>query len=73
MQESMETMRSKVEVFNKYHSPGSRVFVIKDDGEKFSTTVRAKAQILSGHTAVVWLDGITGCYDLNRVIGGIEI
>jgi len=69
MGDSVEVMQSKCDVFNKNNPVGSSVTVIKDLGERFETTVRHPAQILSGHTAVVWLSGISGCYDLDRVIG----
>ena len=68
MSESVEVMQSKVDIFNLKHPVGSLVTVIKDFGEKIETKVRYPAQILSGHTAVVWLEGISGCYLLNRVI-----
>ena len=69
MQESIEVMESKVAVFNEKHLVGSPVTVIEDWGERIQTKVKYPAQILSGHTAVVWLEGISGCYCLNRVIG----
>ncbi len=68
MQESIEIMKSKVEVFNEKHPVGSVVTVIKDFGEKIDVKVRIPAEILSGHTAVVWLDGISGAYSLSRVV-----
>ena len=69
MQESIEVMESKIKIFNEKHPVGSAVTVIKDLGERIETKVRHQAQVLSGHTAVVWLDGISGCYCLDRVIG----
>lgn len=68
MQESTEVMESKIKIFNEKHPVGSVVAVVKDFGERIETKVRHPAQILSGHTAVVWLDGISGCYCLDRVI-----
>jgi len=68
MSESIEVMQSKVDIFNLKHPIGSSVTVIKDLGEKVETKIRYPAQILSGHTAVVWLEGIRGCYLLNRVM-----
>jgi hypothetical protein len=68
MQQSTEVMQSLCDVFNEKNPIGSKVTVIKDLGEKFQTTVRHQAIILSGHTAVVWVHGISGCYDLDRVI-----
>lgn len=69
MQESIEVMESKIKVFNEKHPVGSVVTVIKDLGERVETKVRFPAEILSGYTAVVWLNGIRGCYCLNRVMG----
>ena len=67
--DSQEVMQSKVDVFNEKHPVGSSVTVVKDLGEEVDTTVKYPAQILSGHTPVVWLKGISGCYRLDRVIG----
>lgn len=69
MHESTEVMESKIKIFNEKHPVGSVVTVVKDFGERVETKVRHSAQILSGHTAVVWLDGISGCYCLDRVVG----
>ena len=54
---------------------GSPVTVELDSGEIRATTTRSNAQILRaepsrndpGHTAVIFLDGITGWYNLSRV------
>ena len=68
MTEFVEVMQSKVDVFNQKHPVGSKVTVVKDLGEKIETEVKYPAEILSGHTPVVWLKGISGCYLLDRVI-----
>lgn len=68
MGDSKEVMQSKCDAFNARNPVGSSVMVIKDLGEKVETKVKYPAQILSGHTAVVWLEGILGCYDLDRVV-----
>ena len=69
MQESIEIMQSKVDAFNKRAPVGTNVIVVKDLGEQVETKVRYPAEVLSGHTPVVWLEGISGCYLLNRVFG----
>jgi len=46
---------------------GTPVIVEKDDGTEIETTTRSEAQMLSGHTAVIWLTGVSGCYALERV------
>ena len=66
--ESTEVMQSKCDVFNQKHPVGSTVIVVKDLGEQFETKVKHPAQILSGHTPIVWLAGISGGYLLDRVI-----
>ena len=68
MGDSQEVMQSKCDAFNENNPPGTPVTVIKDFGEKFKTKVKHPAQILSGHTAVVWLEDISGAYILDRVI-----
>ena len=68
MEDDIEVMQSKVDAFNKRNPVGTKVTVIKDLGEKVETEVRFPAEILSGHTPVVWLRGISGCYLLSRVI-----
>lgn len=46
---------------------GTAVRVTMDDGTARNTKTRSAAQMLGDHTAVIWLDGITGCYALERV------
>ncbi len=46
---------------------GTAVIVTKDDGSEVFTGTRSGPQFLGGHTAVIWLDGIAGCYALERV------
>ncbi len=55
------------ERFNARWPIGQAVTVRKDDGSGVQTNTRTRAQVLSGHSAVIWLDGISGCYLLDRV------
>ena len=59
----------QVEAFNLEHPVGSPVTVRMDGGGILDTAVKHPAQVLGGHTPVVWLDGISGCYALSRVRG----
>ena len=68
MEDNIEVMQSKVDAFNERNPVGTKVTVVKDLGEKVETEVQFSAELLSGHTPVVWLKGISGCYLLNRVI-----
>lgn len=60
-------LRDQVVAFNTRWPVGQRVSVRMDDGSGKITTTRAPAEVLSGHSAVIWLDGISGCYLLDRV------
>lgn len=48
------------------HPIGTRVRVTMDSGEIRETKTRSEAHLLSG-SAVIWLEGISGCYSLSRV------
>lgn len=56
-----------VDGWNQQHEVGIAVFYRKDNGSGVTTTTRSQASILSGHTAVIWLDGVSGCVALDRV------
>lgn len=49
------------------HPEGTPVIFRKDDGSIVETKTRSGAWMLGGHSAVVMLDGISGCYSLERV------
>ena len=53
--------------FNAAHQVGAVVSVKMDSGEIRNTITTSHAQVMGSHTAVIWLDGISGCYDLERV------
>lgn len=57
----------QVDNWNKHYPVGQAVTVRRDNGETMETKTRSPAELLSGHSAVVWLDGISGCYLLSRV------
>lgn len=63
-----QKMQHECDAFNAKNPIGSDVFV-KLDGvdEPFRTRTRSEAQILSGHSAVIWLENVSGCYLLDRV------
>jgi len=51
---------------------GSNVILRKDNGDHVDTTVANEAYILGGHTAVAHFNGVSGCYGINRVVGGSD-
>ncbi|PMQ16741.1 hypothetical protein [Janthinobacterium sp. AD80] len=64
---SAAQLQAACDKFNASHQVGAAVSVELDSGEVRETVTTSAAQVLSGHTAVIWLDGIRGCYDLKRV------
>lgn len=56
-----------VELWNQAHPPGTPVVVTRDNGTEVQTRTRSQAELLGGHTPVVWLLGLTGCHALERV------
>lgn len=53
--------------WNATHPVGKWVRVRRDDGSELITKTRSEAYVLSGHTAVIFVEQITGCYLLDRV------
>jgi hypothetical protein len=53
-----------VDEFNALYPVGSLVILRTDSGPK-EVVVRARAEILGGHSAVGWFEGISGCYDIE--------
>ncbi len=63
----LQKLQSKCDVFNTQNPIGSKVLVRRDSGGNLITYTRSEAYVLSGHTPVVFVEGISGCYDLSRV------
>ncbi len=64
---SAAQLQAACDKFNAAHQVGAAVSVELDSGEIRNTFTTSEAQVLSGHTAVIWLDGVRGCYLLDRV------
>jgi hypothetical protein len=58
---------SAVREWNACYPEGTSVVVTFDDGSTKETRTRSAAQVLGGNQAVIWLDGVRGCYALERV------
>ena len=67
VQKSPELLQRECDDFNARYPVGQKVSVRKDAGDGQITTTRSAAEVLSGHSAVIWLEGISGCYLLDRV------
>ncbi len=66
-QKTAQQLQQAVNNWNGAVSPGTEVTYRNDKGEFILTKTRTLAEILNGHTAVVWLDDVRGCVDLSRV------
>lgn len=65
---NIKKIQAECDAFNSKNPIGTEVFVQLDGvDEPFRTRTRSDAQILSGHSAVIWLDNVCGCYLLDRV------
>lgn len=60
-------LQAEADAWNARHRVGAEVELQHDNGSKVRTRTRSEAQVLSGHSVVVWLEGISGCYLLERV------
>ena len=64
----IEQLQAECDRFNAMVSIGDDVTVLLDGHKKPTPTrTRSAAQVLSGHSAVIWLEGVSGCYLLDRV------
>ena len=55
-----------VDAWNAAHQVGTMVVVLLDNGERLRTKTTAPASLLGGHTAVAWLENVSGAYRLDR-------
>ncbi len=68
-------LQLKCEVWNRRHEVGCAVEYHPIIGEAghINTTTRSKAYVLSGHTAVLFVKGVSGCVALEAVIAKGEL
>lgn len=65
--QSLAKLQKQCDAWNEANHVGCNVILTKDNGVQVPTKTRSEAQILSGHSAVIWLEGVRGCYLLDRV------
>lgn len=63
-----QAVQTQCDRFNATYEVGQWVTLRKDNGEGIITRTRSAAEVLSGHSAVIWLHGIPGCYLLDRIV-----
>lgn len=64
---SPKRLQRQVDYWNADCPVGQEVSFRTDAGRLRYTKTRSAAQVLGGHTAVIFLEGVTGCYLLDRV------
>ena len=65
---SLKQNERMVVEWNRAHKQvGAKVRVLKDDGSTMETIATTEAFLLGGHTACIFLHGISGAYSLARV------
>lgn len=64
---SAAELERQIASFNQRYPVGTPVAVRRDDGKSIVTATRSEAWIMSGHSAVIMVDGISGGYLLDRV------
>ncbi len=63
----LAALNARVDDWNQQYPIGTTVTVQRDNGNVLHTQTRSQAWVLSGHTAVIMVNGIAGGYDLDRV------
>jgi hypothetical protein len=70
----MKRRGHQARLFNQWKNVpvGTHVIVTMDNGSKIQTTTLGPPELLGGHTAVIWLAGMRGCYSLERVALAVD-
>lgn len=65
----------EVENWNLKYAVGTPVMLTKDSGTVVTTKTRSRAEVAASGHAVIWLEGISGYYLLDRVraLGAAEV
>lgn len=65
---ALAKLQTQCDVWNKANPVGCDVMLKKDFvDEPVKTKTRSEAYVLSGHSAVIFLEGVSGCYHLSYV------
>lgn len=59
-------LQDQCDAWNKEYPPGTEVILTDDLGDEHLTRTRSVAQMLGGHTPVVWTE-LKPCYLLSRL------
>lgn len=70
---SARQRQDAIDTWNDHVPPGTEVAYRDDLGKIKRMKTRARAEMLGGHTPVVWLDGMAGCVALARCSAEIGV
>lgn len=66
---STAALQAECDAFNAKVAVGGKVSVKLDGKDNlFATRTRSEAQVIGGHSAVIWLENVSGSYLLDRVL-----
>jgi hypothetical protein len=63
----VQALQRQCDAFNAVCAPGGQIMFKRDFvDEPFEARTRSEAYVLSGHSPVVFVEGVTGCYHLTH-------
>lgn len=62
----MQELQKRCDDFNAKCPLGTKGWLRMYSGERRFTYTRSKAQVLGGSIVVIWLDGVSGSYLIDR-------
>lgn len=65
-QPSLKKLQKQIDTFNAKYSVGDMVHVKTGSGLRH-VKLLTPANILGGHSAVAWFEGISGCYSIEGI------
>jgi hypothetical protein len=67
MKPNLKKLQAQVDSFNQKYTIGDKVKIKRPD-EIIEATVKHRATILGGHSAVGWFEEFSGCYQLEFIV-----
>lgn len=65
---SLAELERRCRNWNNAHAVGAAVELVRGSGTHLLTQTGSEAYVMSGHSAVIFLEGVAGCYDLSHVV-----
>lgn len=65
---SERRLQEKVDAWNASNQVGTPIRYKNDIGKILESKTASVAWVLGGHSAVIMLEGVSGCYDFERIL-----